>query len=385
MSSELSDTRQRSIAPTKTTQRATSSAQPFSVESVSASQLSGDVAQAWNCLRASHSLQQSPYYDIAFTKAVGGVRDDVEIAVIRDCNEIVGLYPFQRTSPTHAEPVGGRLNDAQGLLGGTSLTPADLLDALNQIGIKTAAFHASAKPNGPFGEFEFCEFEAHHLDLSAGWQEFYRWAKKNSSTIKRHGQKSRALEREYGQIRFEFENNNDAALEKLIELKRAKYQRTKTFDILSVDWASNLLRRIHKIKSPKFSGILSTMYAGDRFVAGHFGMVTDQLLHYWFPTFDPEFSRFSPGTELLLRVAQESCNRGMIKLDLGYGDDAYKFKFCNGTDRASCGLITSSKIGFKTAKARFVWRQRLKGIPLKPTVKRVLRKVYPDFGGWNFK
>ena len=385
MSSELSDMRQRTIASKKIKHRSASSLQSKTVETISACQLSGEIAEAWNQLRSTHPLHQSPYFDIAFTQAVASVRDDVEIAVIRKRNEIVGLYPFQRTSANHAEPVGGRLNDAQGLIGGSKLTPAELLCSLKEIGLKSAAFHASAKPNGPFDDFEFCEFEAHHIDLSMGWPQFLRWAKKNSSTIKRHGQKSRALEREHGQIRFEFENDSDAALEKLIELKRSKYQRTKTFDILSVQWASNLLREIHKVRSDHFSGILSTMYVGDRFVAGHFGMVTDQLLHYWFPTFDPEFSRFSPGTELLLRVAEECTNRGIVKLDLGYGDDAYKFKFCNSTDRASCGLITNSGLGFQAAKARFVWRQRLKEIPLKPAVKRVLRKVYPDFGGWNFK
>lgn len=377
--------RQRTFASKKIKHHSSTSTSSNTVETIPACDLSGEIAQTWNQLRATHQLQQSPYFDIAFTQAVASVRDDVEIAVIRDRNSIVGFYPFQRTSANHAEPVGGRLNDAQGLIGGSKLTPAELLSGLKEIDIKSAAFHASAKPNGPFEKFEFCEFEAHHIDLSMGWQEFLRWAKKNSSTIKRHGQKSRALEREHGRIRFEFENDSEAALEKLIELKRSKYQRTKTFDILSVQWASNLLRTIHKVRSGNFSGILSTMYIGDRFVAGHFGMVTDQLLHYWFPTFDPEFSRFSPGTELLLRVAEECCNRGIVKLDLGYGDDAYKFKFCNSTDRASCGLITSSNIGFEAAKARYFWRRRLKGIPLKPSLKRVLRKVYPDFGGWNFK
>jgi CelD/BcsL family acetyltransferase involved in cellulose biosynthesis len=385
MSSQLSDIQQRAVSPTQSTTLSPVTARPKNVSTVSAGELTGDIALAWNRLRTNQSLQNSPYFDIEFTQAVAAVRDDVEIAIIRKGNEIVGIYPFQRVSTSHAEPVGGRLNDAQGLIGGQSLSSEELLRAFSSIGINSSGFHASVKPNGPFDQFEFCQIEAHHLNLSEGWDSFYRWAKKNSSTIKRHGQKSRALEREFGKIRFEFENNCDAALEKLVELKRAKYQRTKTFDILSVDWASNLLRHIHKIKSKQFSGILSTMYVGDRFVAGHFGMVTDQLLHYWFPTFDPEFSRFSPGTELLLRVAKECCDRGISKLDLGYGDDAYKFKFCNGTDPASCGLITGSKVSFQAAKMRFFWRQRLKGMPLKPTAKRILRKVYPGFGGWNFK
>jgi CelD/BcsL family acetyltransferase involved in cellulose biosynthesis len=329
---------------------------------------------------------QSPYFDLQFTQAVASVRDDVEIAVIRDeCKSIIALLPFQRMSPNHAEPVGGRLNDAHGFLGGAGLSSDELINVFRILKLESFGFHASLKPNGPFSDFEFCELEAHHLDLSAGWDEFFRWVKKNSSTIKRHGQKSRRLEREHGELRFEFHSESEEVLEQLIALKRAKYQRTKTFDILSVDWASDLLRKIHKTQSPNFSGILSTLHAGDRLVTAHIGMITDNLLHYWFPTFDPEFAQYSPGTELLLRVAKQACEQNIQKLDLGYGNDAYKFKFCNATDRVSVGLVTDSKLAFQTAKAKYVWRQRLKSIPMKPTVKRVLRQVYPNFGGWNFK
>ena len=182
--------------------------------------------------------------------------------------------------------------------------------------------------------------KSHHLDLSQGWDAYYCWAKKNSSTIKRHGQKSRALARKFGDLRFEFQNADPAALEQLIALKRAKYQRTKTFDILSVEWAANLLRHIHSIQTEEFSGILSTLHAGDRLVAAHFGMLTDQMLHYWFPTFDIEFSQYSPGTELLLQVTKDCCDRSLGKLDLGFGDDDYKFKFSNANDWVSCGLMT---------------------------------------------
>ena len=127
------------------------------------------------------------------------------------------------------------------------------------------------------------------------------------------------------------------------------------------------------------------MHAGDRLVAAHFGMLTDQMLHYWFPTFDIEFSQYSPGTELLLQVTKDCCDRSLGKLDLGFGDDDYKFKFSNANDWVSCGLMTDSSIAFKAAKTCHFLRQRMKSMPLNPTVKRVLRKVYPGFGGWNFK
>ena len=370
----------------ETTSVARNSTSPYQIQVVGAGQLTGEIAAAWNRMRVEQPQKESPYFSIEFTQAVAAIRDDVQIAVFRDAEgEIEALLPFQKTSATLLEPIGGRLNDVHGILGGRNLSAKQILAGLESIGIRSASFHAAADFHGTNDRFQFRELQTHHLDLSEGWEAYYKWAKKNSSTIKRHGQKSRAMARKFGEIRFEFRNADPAVLEELIALKRAKYQRTKTFDILSVEWAADLLRHIHEIQTDEFSGILSTLHAGDRLVAAHFGMLTDQMLHYWFPTFDIEFNQFSPGTELLLRVAKECCDRNLDKLDLGFGDDDYKFKFSNGNDKVSCGLMTDSKIAFQTAKARYHWRQRLKSMPLKPAVKRVLRKVYPGFGGWNFK
>ena len=282
------------------------------IQVVDASQLTGEIAAAWNRLRAEQPQKESPYFSIEFTQATAKIRDDVQIAIFRGADgEIEAFLPFQKTSATFIEPIGGRLNDVHGILGGRNLSAKQILDGLASIGIRSASFHAAADFHGTDERFQFRELQSHHLDLSNGWDAYYKWAKKNSSTIKRHGQKSRALARKYGEIRFEFQNADPVALEELIALKRAKYQRTKTFDILSVEWAADLLRHIHQIQTHEFSGILSTMHAGDRLVAAHFGMLTDQMLHYWFPTFDVEFNQYSPGTELLLRVAKECCDRNL--------------------------------------------------------------------------
>lgn len=319
------------------------------------------------------------------------VRDDVEVAVFRDANQrIVCVLPFQRINQRHAEPVGGRLNDVHGFIGcpelGNRIGAGSIReDLLKPLGLSSIGFHAGHGDDQTLKPFQFCRLESHHLDMSQGWDCYYAWAKKNSSTIKRHGQKSRALARDFGEVRFEFQSADATVLEKLIELKRKKYQRTKTFDILSVDWASNLLREIHQVRDNRFQGILSAIWAGDHLVAAHIGMLTDTMLHYWFPVFDPQFAKYSPGTELLLRVAERASSMGIRKLDLGYGDDAYKFRFANATESVQCGLITTSSTRFQLAKARYIWRQRLKQIPMKPMVKRVLRKFYPGFGEWNFR
>ena len=186
-------------------------------------------------------------------------------------------------------------------------------------------------------------------------------------------------------IRDRFDCERTEVLESLIALKRNRYQRSNTFDILSVGWAADLLRELHNVRLPEFQGMLSAYWAGDKLIGAHFGMLTGDTLHYWFPVYDKAYQRYSPGTELLLQSAEHASERGVTKLDLGYGDDDYKFKFCNAGDKVSCGVIDFNPVTQNLERARFVVRKQLKQLPMKPTAKRLLRKVFPGFGKWNFR
>ena len=360
-----------------------SPAAPVDIQVVEPASLSGAILEDWNRIRKSKSVFASPYFDVEFTKAVGRVRDDVRIAIAESDGTIVGILPFQENRPGHAVPVGGMLNDWHGVMGNQS--PEVLEKILKSANLSSFKFHAIDNSNADLKKFYFREFEAHHLDLSEGWEAYRKWAFKNSSTIKRQGQKTRGLGREIGEVRFEFESEDPVLLERLIELKRTRYQNSNTFDILGVPWASELLREIHRIREPNFRGVLSVLWAGDELIGCHFGMLTDGILHYWFPVYDPKYHRYSPGTEMLMRSAECACNLGIKKLDLGYGDDDYKFKFCNAHEPVAFGLANFNSFSRMIAKQRYTFRNQLKQIPMKPLAKRILRKLYPRFGGWNFR
>lgn len=346
------------------------------------SQLCGQIAEKWNSIRALNPKNSSPYFDIEFTKAVSRIRNDTEITVISDGADILGFFPFQRITPTHAEPIGGRLNDWHGIIGypGIEVCWRRLLRESN---LKSFGFHAIVETN--LDKYTFRKLATHHLDLREGWPAYRQWVRKNSTTIKRQGQKIRGLEKAHGKIRFEFDSASSSELDELVQLKRAKYQRTKTFDILSVDWARDLLEEIHGLKTDNIQGILSTLWSGNELAAAHFGMLTSDTLHYWFPIFNPEFSKYSPGTELLMRVAEHAAEVGVTKVDLGYGDDPWKFKFANGSGSVSVGQVNFNPVQFHFAKRRYEWRQELKKIPFKKSTKRVFRKLFPRFGQGNFQ
>ena len=66
------------------------------------------------------------------------------------------------------------------------------------------------------------------------------------------------------------------------------------------------------------------IYAGDRPVAGHFGLRTATTLVGWFPAYDPEFARYSPGIVHHLRMAEHAAGSGLQQVDMGKGGREYK-------------------------------------------------------------
>jgi CelD/BcsL family acetyltransferase involved in cellulose biosynthesis len=85
-----------------------------------------------------------------------------------------------------------------------------------------------------------------------------------------------------------------------------------------------LVRELAKTSEPSLSGTLITLYAGDRLVAVDFSLRSETTLAAWFPAYDREFSRYSPGAIRTLRTIEASSLAGLHRIDLGKGDEEYK-------------------------------------------------------------
>jgi CelD/BcsL family acetyltransferase involved in cellulose biosynthesis len=100
-----------------------------------------------------------------------------------------------------------------------------------------------------------------------------------------------------------------------------------------------VLHDIHRTQNEDFSGALSLLYAGDRMIAGHFGMRSDSVWHYWFPAYDAMLAKYSPGIVLLLKMIEHACEAGISTIDLGKGMSPYKKRFMNAQVDVSSGSV----------------------------------------------
>ena len=145
-----------------------------------------------------------------------------------------------------------------------------------------------------------------------------------------------------------------------------------------------LLQDLSRTTEPGFKGILSALYFDDRLVAVHFGMMTGQVLHWWFPAYDPSLRKYSPGLILLLETARTAAQQGIERIDLGKGEERYKLSFMTGSQTVYEGSVDCNAF-LHTVRVNYAsTRQWLLSTPVGPVARSVvnaLRAVRPNGPG----
>jgi CelD/BcsL family acetyltransferase involved in cellulose biosynthesis len=223
------------------------------------------------------------------------------------------------------ERLGGELSDYFGLVA----EPGFRIEAktlLRLSGLKSLCFthlDESQAENGLLGEKPEV---GHRIDFPQGgevfWEEMSRNDKKFTSDTER---RERKLTREYGQVRFVFSGDDaQQSLTKLIADKRAQYHRTQVRDVLSEKRTRDILHALCGTRDEQCSGVVSTLYAGDTWVASQFGLRSGSTLHYWFPVYNPALKAFAPGRILLKQIIHNAQTNGLKRIDRGAGDSVAK-------------------------------------------------------------
>ena len=86
-------------------------------------------------------------------------------------------------------------------------------------------------------------------------------------------------------------------------------------------------------------------------------MRSAKVLHYWFPAYDRDYARYSPGVILLAELARAAPGLGIDTIDLGKGDADYKRRFATGGVQLLEGRIERPSLLAIWRTARRLWRR----------------------------
>ncbi|MFF3501386.1 GNAT family N-acetyltransferase [Streptomyces sp. NPDC003247] len=285
----------------------------------------------WNELRTTTAAVANPFMTAQFTRAVGRVRPDTRVAVLRRKPEPVGYFPYQRGRWGHGRAVGLGVSDCQGAIlhpDGVRLDPQHLMRACS---LTAWDFNHLESGQGIFLPYATGRFASPVVDLTGGFDQYENHLRAQArGFLKATLAQERRMSRRLGPLRFVHDERNPAALRTLIAWKSAQYRRTGRRDPFAQRWITELVHLLSGTTSPDCSGILSVLYAADAPVAAHFGLRSRTVLSCWFPSYDRTVATFSPGRVLYLRMIEAAAASGIHLVDFGRGDAPYKNSFKTG-------------------------------------------------------
>jgi CelD/BcsL family acetyltransferase involved in cellulose biosynthesis len=314
-----------------------SSASAPSIKVVTPFEISAPERDVWNRLCRSCRALRSAFYSYAYARAVAEVRSGIRVAVVERSGAPIAFLPFQYSGWLArlcwaAEPVGGNMTDYFGLVAPSSFEIAST-DLLRLSGLASFLFthlDETQLDHGLDGEKPEAGIR---IDLANGAVAY--WAnlgRLNHRLIGDTERRMRKLVEALGPVRFEFRvPQPTAALDHLIETKRRQYARTGVEDSLAAPWRRALLHRLAESDDQLCYGIVSTLHAGDTWVASHFGLGCPSTLHYWFPVYNDRLRAYAPGRLLLKCIIDSAEEHGVSIIDRGAGDSPAKRDFATSS------------------------------------------------------
>ncbi len=278
----------------------------------------------WSEIQAAEPALDSPYFRPEFTQAVAQVRRDVEVAVIMDRGEAVGFLPFQRGPLNIGKPVGGKMSDYHGVIA-RSTTKVDAAELLHGCRLAGWDFDHLITTQPSFEPFATGRGASPYLDLTRGYEAYF--AERRAAgvgEIKEIARKQRKCAREQGTITFEMESKDESALDLLLQWKSAQLRQSGLSDVFAFPWTSALLKNIFRQGSEKFNGLLTVLRLNGRPISILYSLRSAAVAHSWIFAYDKELAPYSPGSILLLNMAEAAQQHGIGKIDLGKGTERYK-------------------------------------------------------------
>jgi CelD/BcsL family acetyltransferase involved in cellulose biosynthesis len=301
-----------------------------------ASKLTPDEIAAWEAFSRADAHHASPFLSPHFARAIGEAGADARVCVVRDDGRIAAFFPYLYAGAWSrrcglAERIGGEMGDSFGLIAapGFRTTPRELLKLAKINYLNFSHLEEAQLRYGLTAEKPRIGLRT-RLDSSA-MPALASVATVTKKYLKDSERRQRKLAEEVGPITFQFDVEHDrkGALERLIEKKRAQYQSGGVPDALKEAWKRNALLRLADYRFDTCRGVLSTMFAGDQWLASHFGIMGNGRLNFWFPVYNAAFAQYAPGRLLVHHIIESCREQNFDTIDRGEGDTPIKREIAN--------------------------------------------------------
>jgi CelD/BcsL family acetyltransferase involved in cellulose biosynthesis len=325
---------------------------------------------AWRAIQAQTPVLGNPLLGPDFAEAVGAVRKDARLAIWRDLNGAPkAFFAFHRRPHGFGRPVGAPFCDYHAVIGGGDLA-LDATAILSAAKLKAFRLCGLVDPLGVFDRADLsCEpayrivlksAPAGHAQSDTGAAYLNGLKATSANRFKNFRRYSKRLEEAFGPMRLVAEDLDAGAFDRLLAWKRRQLAHTGLHDFLRPAWVGALMRNLFDrpaaapdLNTPdgRFGGLMISLYAGDRHVAGHFGVRLGGWYHPWIGATAPDLESHGAGFVHQWKAVEAMGSLGLHTYDLGPGSDHWKRLFTADTIEIATGLVTTPTLGGRLAVA----------------------------------
>jgi CelD/BcsL family acetyltransferase involved in cellulose biosynthesis len=336
---------------------------------IPAGELSLDLMERWSRITKENALYRSPSLRPEVFQTVGRFNARVFIGLEETTDGASLFFPFERTTRLASFAGSVPMCDYQAFIASLG-HPVIVSQLMRAWKLKTWTFeHLIAPPNLVAQTTTLVSEVSHRVVLQDGFAGYLaEMAAKGKSTRKDTNTKLRLLSRDHGEVRFVPDCRDQSVLTALFDWKA---QRFNGGDGLA-PWARSTVDALYATRTSDFSGMLAALYIGDQLAAAHFGVRSDETLYYWFPAFNPEFGKYSPGWLLIVFLLRHLHVMGCDTLDFGPGGEKYKKYFANTAIPVCHGFVELPSVG---NLGRATWRSTRGLVRRSRTARLFLRPV----------
>lgn len=316
------------------------------------SELGAVEVETWRALQATDRRFENPFLSPSFARAVGDADPRARVAVISDGPSISAFLPLTLTNHVVATGLSRALAACHGMVYAPGFDyPFGRI--LSDCGLAVFEFSNFVGPEPPTPLGATKAVSTHVVDISQGFDAYMTERRategKYFSWLRR---KRNRIEADLGPLDFTAGCADQEALDCLIQWKSNQYRRSGWPDPFARPWVRELVQELVETKEPDMSGRLSVCRVSGKLLAVDFSLHSQSVYAGWFVTYNPEFSRFSPGSVRWLYVIEDAASLGLREIDIGPGDERYKEKLAAGRYTLLEGRVARNSLRAVARRAR---------------------------------
>lgn len=299
--------------------------------------------QYWRGFCAENPQLASPYFTFEFAELVSQVRRDTRILSLSRNGTPAGFLPVHTSRTGVMRPLAGPMGDHHGLI--TDDPFLDLGAALKHAGSGVFLFHGALASQLGFAAHAEAMEPSWVVNMEAGFDAYWEARRQAEPKAMRNIRaRDRKLTESGLEVVYRVNDRRVEVLDQLLAIKRQQYAATRATDVFEGRWANRLIHSIMNQRSEALSGQLSTLEINGELAAAHFGMRSRSVLHYWYPVYNPAFSKFGVGLLLFREIARALNAEGVSRIDFGPGDYDFKQRLSNDAFAIASGRMTAASL-----------------------------------------